>query len=151
MDVAAEAERTRRALQEAQVTTLGRKGRLHELHRRIAAAESEEREAAKAAAKAQLSLDRVIGTATAGASAGPTPSTRRQSANSQSTRPGDEAFLDGSVQLMDSSPHVEFAPTLGAALVAKASVLLTSVRRTSFNPPKLLSVRRAWSEMDHSS
>ena len=72
MDVAAEAERTRRALQEAQVTTLGRKGRLHELHRRIAAAESEEREAAKAAAKPQLFLDRVIGTAS------PTPSKRRQ-------------------------------------------------------------------------
>ena len=78
MDVAAEAERTRRALQEAQATTLRRKGRLLELHRRIAAAESKEREAAKAVAKAQLALDSVIGTATEGASPGPTPSKRRQ-------------------------------------------------------------------------
>ena len=78
VDVAAEAERTRRAIGEAQATTLRRKGRLLELHRRIAASESEEREAAKAAAKAQLALDRVIGTATVGASAGPTPSKRRQ-------------------------------------------------------------------------
>ena len=43
VDVAAEAERTRRVLEEAQATTLRRKGRLLELHRRIAAAESEER------------------------------------------------------------------------------------------------------------
>ena len=78
VDVAAEAERTRRALEEAQATTLRRKGRLLELHRRIAAAEIEEREAATAAAKAQLALDRVIGTATMRASAGPTPSKRRQ-------------------------------------------------------------------------
>ena len=77
VDVAAEAERTRRALEEAQVTTLRRKGRLLELHCRLAAAEREEPEAAKAAAKAQLSLHRVIGTATVGASAGPTPSQRR--------------------------------------------------------------------------
>ena len=78
VDVAAEAERTRRALEEAHTTTLRHKGRLIELHRRIAAAESEEREAAKAAAKAHVALDRVIGTATVGASAGPTPSKRRQ-------------------------------------------------------------------------
>ena len=77
VDVAAEAERTRRAREEAQVTTLRHKGHLLELHRRIAAAESEERETAKAAAKAQLALDRVIGSATVGASAGPTPSQRR--------------------------------------------------------------------------
>ena len=77
VDVAAKAEWTRRALAEAQATTLRRKGLL-ELHRRIASAESEEREAAKPAAKAQLALDRVIGTATVGVSAGPTPSKRLQ-------------------------------------------------------------------------
>ena len=43
VDVAAEAEWTRWALEEAQATTLRRKGRLLEVHRRIAAAESEER------------------------------------------------------------------------------------------------------------
>ena len=35
--------------------------------------------------------------------------------------------------------------------MAKASALLKSVRRTSMHPPELLSVRQAWSEMDHSS
>ena len=50
VDVAAEAERTRQALEEAPETTLRRKGRLLEIHRRIAAAESEERDAATAAA-----------------------------------------------------------------------------------------------------
>ena len=44
MDVATEVERTRWALEEAQATTLRRKGRLLELYRRIAAAESDERE-----------------------------------------------------------------------------------------------------------
>ena len=77
VNVAAEAERTRWALEEAQGTTLRRKWCLLELHRRIAAAESEEREVAKAAAKVQLALDRVIGTTTVGASAGPKPSKRR--------------------------------------------------------------------------
>ena len=35
--------------------------------------------------------------------------------------------------------------------MAKASVLRTSVRRTSRHPPELLSVRQAWSKMGHSS
>ena len=35
--------------------------------------------------------------------------------------------------------------------MAKASALLTSVRRTWMHPPELLSVRQAWSKMDHSS
>ena len=78
VNVGAEAKRTRRAFQEVQATTLRRKGRLLELHRRIAAPESEEREAAKAAAKAQIALDHVTGTATVGASAAPTPSKCRQ-------------------------------------------------------------------------
>ena len=77
VDVAADTERTRRALEEAHATTLRQKSHLLELHRGIAAAEIEERDAAMAAAKAQLALDHVIGTATAGASAPPTPSTRR--------------------------------------------------------------------------
>ena len=35
--------------------------------------------------------------------------------------------------------------------MAKASALLTPVRRTSMHPQELLSVRQAWSKMDHSS
>ena len=52
---------------------------------------------------------------------------------------------------MASSARVEFSAKLGAAVVGKASALLTSVRRTSLHPPKLLTVRQAWSIMDNSS
>ena len=60
-------------------------------------------------------------------------------------------MLDGSVQFMASSPRVKFASMLGAAVVARASALLTSVRSTSLSPPKLQSIRRAWSGMGPSS
>ena len=59
--------------------------------------------------------------------------------------------MDGSVHFMASSPREKLASKLGAAVVAKASALLTSVSRTSFSPPELQSIRRAWSEMGHSS
>ena len=119
VDEAAEAERTRRAIGEAQATTLRRKGRLLELHRRMAAVESEEREAAKAAAKAQLALDRVIRTATVGAFAGPTPSKHRQCQFAVDTSRG-RSFLDDSVSFMASSARVEFSAKLRTAVVARA-------------------------------
>ena len=52
---------------------------------------------------------------------------------------------------MASATRVEFSAELRTAVVDKASALLTSVRRTSFHSPELLSVRQAWSDMDHSS
>ena len=52
---------------------------------------------------------------------------------------------------MASSARVEFSAKLRTAVVAKASALLTSVRRTWMHPPELLSLRQAWSKMDHSS
>ena len=52
---------------------------------------------------------------------------------------------------MASSARVEFSAKLGAAVVGKASALLTSVRRTSLHPPEVLSVRQVWSTMDNSS
>ena len=59
--------------------------------------------------------------------------------------------MEGGVTLMASLPRMEFSVKLRTAVVAKASALLTSVRRTSLNEPELLSVRQAWSKMDHSS
>ena len=59
--------------------------------------------------------------------------------------------MDGSVTFMASWARVEFSTKLRAVVVAKASVLLASVRRTSLHPPELLSVRQAWSTMDNSS
>ena len=58
--------------------------------------------------------------------------------------------MDGSVSFMASSARVELSANLRTAVVAQASALLTSVRRTSLHPPELLSVRQAWSKMDHS-
>ena len=60
-------------------------------------------------------------------------------------------MLDGSVHFMASSPRVKFASKLGTAVVAKASALLSSVRRTSFSPSKLQSIKRSWSKMGPSS
>ena len=80
----------------------------------------------------------------------PTPPSK-QRVNSPSERPGDIVSMDGSVRFMTSPPRVEALSKLRAAVVAKASTLLASVRKTSLHPPELLLVRRAWSTMDHSS
>ena len=47
---------------------------------------------------------------------------------------------------MTSSPREEFSAEVGASVVAKASALLASIRKTSLHP-----VERAWCEMDHST
>ena len=138
VDVAAEAERTRRALEEAHVATLRRKGHLLELNRRIAAAESEEREAAKAAAKAQLALDLVIATATVGASVGPTPSKRRQCQFAVATSRGRSLL---------GRQHGFFATrkirVKAGGHDGRKSLRSPDVRRTSLFPPELQSMRRA--------
>ena len=85
------------------------------------------------------------------ATAAPSPRSHDDGVNSRSERPGGGAFFHGSVQFMASSPGEEFAAELGAAVVAKASALLVSVRKTSLHPPEILSVQRAWSTMDHTS
>ena len=59
--------------------------------------------------------------------------------------------MDDSVQFVACSPCVEFSSELGAEVVAKASVIMASVRMTSLHPAELLSARKAWSAMDHSS
>ena len=76
---------------------------------------------------------------------------RAQPAHSRSDRLGDEAFMDSSVSFMASAGRHEFTTEMRTAVVRKASALLTSVRRSSFQSPELLSVRQAWSDMDHSS
>ena len=76
----------------------------------------------------------------------PAPPARVQSVHSRSERPGDDVFLDGSVTFMACSARVEFSSTPTAAVVAKASALITSVKRTSLHPPELLSYRQAWSK-----
>ena len=69
----------------------------------------------------------------------------------RSVRVGDEAFFDGSVAFMASQLRHEFRTDLGPAVMESAAQLLTSIRQTSFESPELLSVRQAWSAIDHSS
>ena len=71
--------------------------------------------------------------------------------HSRSARMGDETFLEGSVAYMASQLRHEFKTDLGTAVFETAAQLLTSVRHTPFQAPELLSVRQAWSDVDHSS
>ena len=59
--------------------------------------------------------------------------------------------MDGIVSFMASAERNDFSAELRTAVVKKASALLASVRRSSGHSPELLSVRQAWSDMDHSS
>ena len=52
---------------------------------------------------------------------------------------------------MASQLRHEFKTDLGTAVFETAAQLLTSVRHTSLQAPELLSVRQAWSAIDHSS
>ena len=84
LHVPADAARSRLALEVAKATTLRRKGRLRQMQRDIAEAESAEREAAAVAAKAQSALDRDIWTDASGAAATLSPPTREEGINSRS-------------------------------------------------------------------
>ena len=120
------------------------------MHRRIAAAENEEMRTAKPTAKAQLVLDRVIGTARVGASAGPALSKHRQCQFTVDMSRG-RSLLGRQCPRHGFLATREIRVKIGAAVVAKASALRTFVRRASFSPPELQSIRRAWFEMGHSS
>ena len=106
-------------------------------------AERAEREAAAAMTRAERVVERSARARDSVAAAAPPPLARVQHVHSRSERPGDEAFLDGSVSFMASLARVEYSAKLPTAVVAKASALLTSVWRTSMHPPELLSVRQA--------
>ena len=82
-------------------------------------------------------------TDTGSVGATPPPPAREQGVNSRSKLPRDATVFDGSVQLMASSRREESSTELGAVVVAKASVFLTSPRKTSLHPAELRSVGRA--------
>ena len=117
---------------------------------RVEEAERAEREAVAATTRGEWVAGRSARAGESVAAATPPPPARVQHVHLRSERLGDEAFLDGSISFMASSPRVEPSAELRIAVVAKASALLTSVRRRSFHSPELLSVRQAWSNMDHS-
>ena len=117
-----ELELTRRAQQRVRDMTLRRRQQFLLELRKVEAAERAEQEAAAAATRAQEVVDRSRDSV---AAATPPPPVRGESVNSRSERPGDDAFLDGSVTFMASLARVEFSAKLRAAVVAKASALLT--------------------------
>ena len=109
-------------------------------------AERAEQEAAAEITRAQEVVDRTARARGSVAAATPPPPARVQSDHSRSERPGDDVFLDGSVTSMASPGRLVFSAKLTAAVVAKASALMTSVWRTSLHPPELLSHRQAWTK-----
>ena len=144
-------ERARRAHQIARETTLWRWQRLVSDQRRVEEAEWAEREAAAEMTRAEGVVDRTAQARDSVAAAIPSPRARVQNVHSRSERPGDDDFLDGSATFVASSARVKFSAKVRAVVVAMAPGLLTSVRRTSLHPPEPLSVRQAWSKMDHCS
>ena len=119
------------------------------MQRDIAEAVSAERKAVAAApATAQKALARDNQTAASGATATTSPPTHQQSVYAVMKWPGDDAVFHGSVVCMASTPRQGFPPELGGPIAEKASTLLQSVRRTSLQEAELLSVAKAWSDMD---
>ena len=121
------------------------------MQREIEEAERAEKEAVAATNRAQEAVCRAKRGADSGAAPTPPPQTHEQGLNSRSNRPGDAAFFEGSVVCRASSPREELSCELADSVVAKASALLASVRKASLHPSELLSVDRAWSEMDHNT
>ena len=144
-------EQARRREAVARETTVRRRQRLELNQRRVDDAEKEEKEASAALTRAEWAAGQQA-RADDSVAVAPSPSpVRVRDVHSRSARLGDEAFLDGSVSYMASEKRHEFAADLRTEVIETASALLTSVRLSSFKSPELLSVRQAWSDMDHSS
>ena len=144
-------EQARRREAVARETTVRRRQRLDLNQRRVVDAEREEKEASAELTRAEWAAGQQARTDDSVAVA-PSPSpVRVRDVQSRSARMGDEDFLDGSVSYMASVKRHEFAADLRTEVIETASALLTSVRLSYFKSPELLSVRQAWSDMDHSS
>ena len=113
--------------------------------------ERAEREVAAALTRAEWAAEQYARAGDSVAVATSPSPARVQHVHSRSEKRGDEVLFDGSVSYMASAARDEFSAELRTAVVAKASALLTSVRRSSFRSPELLSVRQALADMDHSS
>ena len=144
-------ERARRQPTVARETTHRRRQRHNLYQRRVDEAECAEREAAAALTRVEWAAERYARAGDSVAVATSPSPARVQHVHSPSERRGDEAFFDGSVACMASAARDEFSAELRTAVVDKASALLTSFRRSSYQYPELLSVRQAWSDIDHIS
>ena len=144
-------EQARRRQSAAQAALVRRRHRL-ELHQRsVDDAETEGKEASEELRRVEWAVAQQARTNDSGAVASSTAPVPVPDVHSRSVRMGDEAFFEGSVAFMASQLRHEFRTDLGTAVFDSAAQLLTSVRQTSSQAPELLSVRQAWSAIDHSS
>ena len=125
----------------ARETTLRRRRRLELNQRRVDDAERAERETSAELMSAEWAAGQHARARDSVAVATFPSPVRAQPVHSRSDRLGDEAFMDSSVSFMASAGRHEFTTEMRTAVVRKASALLTSVRRSSFQSPELLSVR----------
>ena len=144
-------EQPRRRKTAARETVVRRRHRLLLNQRSVDDAETEEKEVSEELRRAEWAVAQQARTDDSGAMPSSPSQVPVRDVHTRSARMGDESFLDGSVAYMASQLRHEFTTNLGMAVIENASVLLTSVRSSSFQAPELLSVRQAWSDMDHSS
>ena len=113
-------------------------------------AEKEDKEASAELRRAEWAASQQARADDSGAVASSPSQVTVRDVHSRSARLGDEAFLESSVSYMASQLRHGFTTDLGTVVFEKASELLQSVRLSSFQAPDLLSVRQAWSDIDHS-
>ena len=148
-DLASEAKRGQRALEDANQTRSRREARRLLFDEDIEQAKNAAREASVVAerARAHQAPPQSVASTAKGATAAPSPSTRSQGVASQDSRTGGDAFLKGSVACMASAPRIEFSSALATVVMKTAFALLTSERPASRHADAL-SVEAAWARMD---
>ena len=125
------AARAQRALDDANQTIIRREARRYRFDEDIEQAKTAARGESLVVERAHQALAQSVASAAAGATAPPSPPARPLSVASQGSRPGDNAFMEGSVEVMASTPRVKFSAELAQAVVETASALLTLERPAS--------------------
>ena len=153
-DSDSEISRAQRALDEANATLLRREERRrldderrHREDHALDQARAVAREASRAVERARQAV--ALSATSTPARATPSPA-RPLGVASQETRPGDDVFMSSSVQYMATTSRVNFSAHLAEALIAAATALLTSERRSSFKAEDLW-VGVVWARRDNSS
>ena len=153
-DSASELSRAQRAFDNANATLHRREERRrHDVERRCR--EDEAHDQARAAAReasrvVERARQAIVLSATSTAARDTPPPARPLGVAFHETRPGDDAFMSGSVQFMATTSRVEFSANLAEAVVSAARVLLTSERRSSFRAEDF-SAGAEWACRDNNS
>ena len=122
-DLASEANRAQRELEDARQTTIRHEARYDD---DIEQAMNAAQEASVVAERAHQALARSVASAVAGASAAFSSSTHLQSVASHPPRPGEDTFFKDSITCMASETTVGFSSELAIAVVKTAYALLSS-------------------------